>query len=194
MMLENIFDSSISIKFLRRIWECYCSIEGVFSRAYIFSLIHRLLSGIKDMKARYFKYSVFGRLEGRTRWISVDFIEGSLTLRWLIKSGRKSKDYLFFHFQGAKINELKKGLEDDFSLIPFKTVGTILFVAVLVNIACLLYLQGIGNLHLILRGLLLFAGIAAFNCNVSWKIVRETSIALNIFLKKKVCNIQKNKL
>jgi hypothetical protein len=182
MPVNPIIDNSISTSLLKKLRTGYFSIDSFLNGTYKESQTHKLFYRMLVRMKLYLKFSFLGRLTEQEREDNMVILDRSTIAQWFKKLYRRQILRLHFYFMTSRTDNSIKQLKEEIYLSPIKTSCAVIVTAVLTNIIfSLLLKKEITISGWLIRGLLLFAGIAGFHSQADWPEVKKGSIVLRLF-------------
>lgn len=110
-------------------------------------------------------------------------LENSKFFSCTLSFGKKMSSIIKDYLKAGIFKESLEALKKDLSFAPFKKIGPVLIIAVLVNAFLnLLLANEIKLMDLIIWALLLFVGIGGQFSNANWQVFKRSSLILKLFL------------
>jgi hypothetical protein len=193
-MLNDLIKTSSFARLLEKGCIMRFSIELWLFNIYKNSRTNRLIQNFKERTKAFFRYSWLGKISEAKQGENSFILTESLILMHLVNVYKKYKAKAIQCLVNAKDCSLVGQIKINPCTLPLKAMAVILVVAVFTNtISYFLLGQKIESMSWIMRGLLLFAGIAALSSNAGWPVVRENSVILR-WIFKNVRDLRKDKL
>ena len=179
MKINRILETSIIVSFILYVYGIYISIERKIDDVYKDSVLYRLISEFSERIKIYFKYSFFGRITEINQEENSLILDSSKVVQWVMVSYKKNMDKIVNYSNMSSVSGFAGQIKSEFDLLPVKTGGIIVVIAVLVDIILSIMLQkDVSLLGWIVRGVLLFVGAGGIFNSASWDEIKNTSIAL----------------
>jgi len=186
MRLRTLIETSIAVKLLRKLLKGYGYFEEAFGSASQKSLIYKPMPEFWNKVKIYSRYSFLGRASEIKKRDATFIISESRVIGRIRDACNKLKKDFCFYFNASILNTLRGELKNEFYAYPLKAISSIIFVSTFANIFFTILLKKeLTILGLIIRALLLFAGLAGLNSNADWRTIQNDSIILKLILKKK---------
>ena len=184
-MLRNL-ETSIFIKFLKILHRCHSYSmqwwDNLWQNSYSRHLIYRLIRRFWYKIKLCFKYSFLGKISETKDNGNMAILEKSKVLRFFVDLYKKWKHQIISSFRISKTDILMREFKHEFALLPIKTVGLVIVIAILTNIIISIFIkQKITLLGYFILALLLFAGFAGINSKAGWPVVKNSSTILKLF-------------
>ena len=174
-MLMELIETSIFISLLRKFGKVYCSVERLLLEASKNSRTCCLTQELWDKIKVCFKYSSLEKI-AEIEIKDIIVLNESKVVKWLINLYKKWSYKIIFYLKISRINYSVEQLKKKLHFLPVKTASIIIVTAILTNVIfSLLLRREISLLDWIIRGLLMFIGLAGLFCNSDYESIKETS-------------------
>lgn len=178
-MKNYISETSRVIKLLNGTCTKYSSLEKRLDDIYINSLLCKMIKLFLGNMFIVFRYSFIGRITEITEEDnSKKILENSRFVKWLLRICRDWGRIITNYLKTSFTANCAAGLENKLYVSPVKTGSIIVVTALLSDIVFNIIRKEIGLLGWIIRGMLLFVGLAGLFCKIGLENLSSTSLVL----------------
>ncbi len=178
-MLKELPDTSIFVLLLKHLYRWDCHTEQIIGDIYRNSQTHKLISRFWERIKVSFRFSFLGRITNIKGEGNAAVLDNSKTVQYLSDFYKRWRDKVIYCINASKAVSLAKRSEEEFYILPVKTIGIIVVVTVVTNVALSIILgREITLWGWLMRGLFLFVGAPGLFCKADWPIVKGNSIIL----------------
>ena len=184
-MLNTALQNSKIRKVIKESLKKYRFFEDIVEKVYKDSVICNKAKAFRKSMVLYLNQSFFGKITGERSEVPL-YIGNSKAVDLISYFIELTKKKIIICLDNSEQVAFINRTKTDFQTSSLRTIGIIVFVAILTNITLAILLRkSIDLLEWVIRAGFLFVGFGALYCRASWDEVKKTSLVVTLF--KKAC-------
>jgi len=182
-MSKNLLETSKFVAFLRMLYRRSGYLDAWLGKLYRDSQIHILIYTLSERIKVCFRYSFIGKITETKEDLNFVFLNNSKIIRRLGYLYAKGSNKIDNCLQTSIVADILRRCKKEFHLLQMKKVGIVISIAVMANLFFSILLKiEISLFGWLMRGLILFVGIAGIFCNADWLTISSNSKILRKIL------------